>query len=109
MIDLYEHNEEAFKKVEECFEKFGKCTVIHPTGSGKSFIAFQLAAVHPESRFLWLSPSERIYDLQKHNLYKSVKKEHLGELEAIIDRIEFRTYHWLFCNQEKLGSLNAEY
>ena len=42
--------------------------VIHPTGTGKSLIAFKLAEQHPSEKFLWLSPSEYIYQTQVENL-----------------------------------------
>ena len=45
----------------------GKACVIHPTGTGKSFIGFQLCADHPEAKVLWLSPSEYIFRTQLEN------------------------------------------
>ena len=45
----------------------GKACVIHPTGTGKSFIGFQYAAEHPEERILWLAPSAYIYRTQLEN------------------------------------------
>ena len=35
-----------------------KAAVIHPTGTGKSFIGFQYAADHPGTKVIWLAPSE---------------------------------------------------
>lgn len=46
----------------------GKAAVIHPTGTGKSFIGFQLCADHPDQRICWLSPSEYIFKTQLENL-----------------------------------------
>ena len=48
-------------------EKTGKAAVIHPTGTGKSFIGFQYAADHPETKVLWLAPSEYIFKTQMEN------------------------------------------
>ena len=42
--------------------------MIHPTGTGKSFIGFNLAEEHPDLRICWLSPSEYIYKTQVENL-----------------------------------------
>ena len=60
-INLFKHNKEAYKAATEMLEQTGMAAVIHPTGTGKSLIAFKLAEEHPLDHFLWLSPSEYIY------------------------------------------------
>ena len=67
-IDLYDHNKTAYEKVEAMLAEDGKAAVIHPTGTGKSFIAFALVENHPDKKFLWLAPSEYIYSLQTKKL-----------------------------------------
>lgn len=42
--------------------------VIHPTGTGQIPDRFKLAEEHPSEKFLWLSPSEYIYQTQLENL-----------------------------------------
>lgn len=39
---LFEHNQKAYKAAVSMMEETGKAAVIHPTGTGKSFIGFQL-------------------------------------------------------------------
>lgn len=41
-IHLYKHNEDAYRAVETMLEEKQMAAVIHPTGTGKSMIAFQL-------------------------------------------------------------------
>lgn len=41
-IVLYIHNETSFKSAMAMIDKVGKAAVIHPTGTGKSFIGFKL-------------------------------------------------------------------
>ena len=53
-IELFLHNETAYKHSLSLMEQTGKAAVIHPTGTGKSFIAFKLAEDHPGSRICWL-------------------------------------------------------
>lgn len=60
-IPLFLHNEKAYQKAVTMLASSGKAAVIHPTGTGKSFIGFKLAEDHPESRIVWLSPSEYIF------------------------------------------------
>jgi len=67
-VFLYEHNMAAYEAAVDMMEKTGKAAVIHPTGTGKSFIGFRLCADNPEKRMLWLSPSEYIFKTQLENL-----------------------------------------
>lgn len=66
-LQLFEHNKQAYRKASRMLEAYGRAAVIHPTGTGKSFIAFQLIADHPEAQFLWLSPNDYIFESQRRN------------------------------------------
>ncbi len=68
MIALFPHNERAYQAAAALLEKTGRAAVIHPTGTGKSFIAFRLCEEHPAASVCWLSPSEYIYKTQVENL-----------------------------------------
>ncbi len=72
-ISLYEHNRNAYHAVLSLFETCGNACVIHPTGTGKSFIGFKLCEEFPKARVCWLSPSERIFKTQIENLAKVTK------------------------------------
>ena len=67
-ISLYEHNKQAYASVRAMLSKTGKAAVIHPTGTGKSFIGFRLCEEHPDKKICWLSPSKYIFDTQLENL-----------------------------------------
>ena len=56
-LALYEHNQKAYHSALAMMEEAGRAAVIHPTGTGKSFLAFKLAEDHPQDRIVWLSPS----------------------------------------------------
>ena len=45
MIELYEHNKQAYENVLEKFKTSNKTCVIQPTGTGKSFISLNIEAV----------------------------------------------------------------
>ena len=66
-VRLFEHNEKAYRDAARMLKDYGRAAVIHPTGTGKSFIAFQLIEDHPEAQFLWLSPNEYIFESQCRN------------------------------------------
>ena len=62
---LFPHNETAYRRAVSMLEETGKAAVVHPTGTGKSFIAFKLCEDHPDKIVCWLSPSEYIFKTQK--------------------------------------------
>lgn len=68
---LYDHNMTAYEAAVDMMGKAGKAAVIHPTGTGKSFIGFRLCADNPEKTILWLSPSEYIFRTQMENLQEA--------------------------------------
>ena len=69
-IELFEHNEGAYRSAVQMLAERGRAAVIHPTGTGKSFIAFRLCADNPDKRIVWLSPSEYIYKTRLENIRK---------------------------------------
>jgi len=66
-MELYSHNRTAYEKAVAMLASTGKAAVIHPTGTGKSFIGFKLCEDHPDETVLWLSPSEYIFRTQLEN------------------------------------------
>lgn len=70
MIELFEHNKTAYDSAVSMLSDTGKAVIIHPTGTGKSFIGFKLCEDHPDKTVCWLSPSEYIFKTQLENLAK---------------------------------------
>ena len=52
-------------------EQYGKAAIVHPTGTGKSYIAFKLIEDNPEKVVIWLSPSEYIFKTQLESLKRN--------------------------------------
>ena len=46
-IPLYPHNQTAYDAAVAMLTETGKAAIIHPTGTGKSFIGFKLCEDHP--------------------------------------------------------------
>ena len=67
-IALFDHNRIAYEAAVSLLNETGKAAIVHPTGTGKSFIAFKLCEDNPENRICWLSPSAYIYETQLENL-----------------------------------------
>ena len=96
-INLYKHNKEAYKAATEMLDQTGMAAVIHPTGTGKSLIAFKLVEDHPLNHFLWLSPSEYIYQTQLENLNMK------------FPNIQFMSYSRLMKNEDSIETLHPDY
>ncbi|MBS5592673.1 MAG: Helicase associated domain protein [Catenibacterium sp.] len=71
MIKLYSHNQKAYNLAVTMLKDTKKAAIVHPTGTGKSFIAFKLCEDHPDKIICWLSPSEYIFSTQLENLYQA--------------------------------------
>lgn len=70
-IELFEHNQIAYESAVSMLAETGKAAVIHPTGTGKSFIGFKLCEDNPDKTVCWLSPSSYIFKTQIENLQKT--------------------------------------
>lgn len=101
-IRLYAHNQEAYKNAMTMLLEKGKAAVVHPTGTGKSFIGFKLAEEHRQERICWLAPSEYIYRTQIENLKVSG-----GEQP---ENILFYTYaRLMMMDQEEIEQIRPAY
>ena len=96
-IHLFKHNQEAYDKAAAMLEEKGMAAVIHPTGTGKSMIAFKLVEEHEAERFLWLSPSEYIYQTQLENLKQT------------FPNIQYYSYSRLMKNEDRIKTLQPDY
>ena len=101
-IELFKHNQEAYESAVAMLDAVGKACVIHPTGTGKSFIGFRYAVDHPETKVLWLAPSEYIFRTQMENWL------HAGGEE--LPNITFLTYAKLsIMSEEDLSQFNISH
>ena len=79
----------------------GKTAVVHPTGTGKSFIGFKYCEDNPNKKILWLSPSEYIFKTQIENYRAAGGKQ--------LDNITFATYKkFSLYTDEEIASLQFD-
>lgn len=90
-LDLYEHNANAYVAACEMMDKYGKAAIVHPTGTGKSYIAFKLIEAHPNEVIIWLSPSEYIFKTQRESLLRQ-------DQDFPLQNVRFYTYAKLMCS-----------
>ena len=99
---LFEHNRTAYEAVLEMFETENRVAVVHPTGTGKSFIGFQLCMDKAEKKICWLSPSEYIFQTQVENF--------LNAGGSALNNVEFFTYAKLMLmTDNELAEIQPEY
>ena len=103
-LKLFKHNKKAYKAAVCLMEEVGKAAIIHPTGTGKSMIAFQLAVDNPHKRIVWFSPSEYIFRTQLDNITKILSGQNY-EIKNII----FLTYAKLMHNEAIIEVLCPDY
>ena len=102
-LELFEHNKAAYVSAVNMMKKTGKAAVIHPTGTGKSFIAFKLCEDNKDKEICWLAPSEYIFKTQLENLIK-VSNGYVPE------NIVFFTYSRLMnMSETQMSDTNPDY
>ena len=101
-LRLFEHNEKAYHAAIRMMEQFGKAAIVHPTGTGKSDIAFKLIEDNPEKVVIWLSPSEYIFKTQLESLKKN-------DPNFPLTNVHFYNYAKLMCcTQAQLEKIAAQ-
>ena len=106
-LHLFSHNQKAYDAAEYLLEQEGRAAIIHPTGTGKSMIAFQLVLNHADSRVLWLAPSEYIFQTQLENVKRSMSDLEKGQNP--FSNICFYTYAKLMHNESMIETLQPDY
>lgn len=89
-VQLFEHNAKAYQAAVKMMQQYGKAAIVHPTGTGKSYIAFKLIEDHSDVPILWLSPSEYIFKTQRESLLRQ-------NPDFLLQNVHFYTYAKLIC------------
>lgn len=101
-LRLFEHNEKAYHAAVRMMDQYGKAAIVHPTGTGKSYIAFKLIEDNPEKVVIWLSPSEYIFKTQLESLKRN-------DPDFPLANVHFYTYAKLMCcTQAQLDDIAAQ-
>ena len=90
-VDLKIHNEKAYQNVVKMFDNGNRAAVIHPTGTGKSFIAIKLMEENVESRILYLAPykpilyqlKEKILEIENGKMFGNVSRMTYAKLSIL--------------------------
>lgn len=102
-VQLFEHNAKAYQAAVKMMQQYGKAAIVHPTGTGKSYIAFKLIEDHPDAVIVWLSPSEYIFKTQRESLLRQ-------DPDFPLKNVRFYTYAKLICcTPAQLQEIAAQY
>ena len=102
-IKLKKHNEEAYKKIQENFKTSNKVAVIHPTGTGKSYLALKLLEDNKDKKAIYIAPSNAIL----HNLKKNIFDSDMNMSD--FPNLKRRTYQKLMnLSEEDMEKLDAD-
>lgn len=102
-IQLYKHNADAYAAIEHMLRHEERAAIVHPTGTGKSTIAFRLAQEHSHQRFLWLSPSDR-------SACTLLKNALAADPSADFSHVSFMTYARLtYLSDDEIDLLKPDY
>ncbi len=99
-IELFDYNQKAYDEASLMLLGERKAAIIHPTGTGKSFIGFKFVEEHSDWHICWLSSSDYIFQTQLENI---------GHKDGY-DNLTFITYSKLIkMSMEDLGELHPDF
>ena len=103
-LDLYPHNLESYEKIKKGFLEKQIVSIVHATGTGKSYNALQLALDNKDKKITYLVPSIGIVEHLKEILENNDLK-----LQRDLPNLEFRTYQSLInLSRQELKELDID-
>ena len=105
ILNLYEHNIEAFNRVLNAYN-YGedKVAILQATGTGKSYVALRLAYEYKDKKVLYISPSEAIIE---H--IKNIINNNGLDINRDFLNLKFRTYQSLInLSREEIVDLDVD-
>lgn len=100
-LDLHEHNRIAYEKVKEAFLTQDRCCVIHPTGTGKSFICYALMADHSDKSILYVTSYAKDLEQFEKKMYQYIENCDFIDtcLYSGLDRLSYKKYDYIILNE----------
>ena len=105
ILNLYEHNIEAFNRVLNAYNNGeDKVAILQATGTGKSYVALRLAYEYKDKKVLYISPSEAIIE---H--IKNIINNNGLDINRDFPNLKFRTYQSLInLSREEIVDLDVD-
>jgi len=91
-VVLKKHNEEAYEKAEEMFQTEDRVAVIHPTGTGKTYISLKFIE-NTQGKTIYVAPTTTILNQVKETIENArINREITEEEYARYQEVTFVTY-----------------
>ena len=91
-IKLKPHNQTAYDKVKDVLAEDNKTAVVHPTGTGKTYIALKWIEEHG-GKTLYIAPTNHILNQVKETIEEARANGEITDEEYVrYQKIEFKTY-----------------
>ena len=105
-LGLYDHNAASYKKVRDAFNDGGQIvSIVHATGTGKSYNALQLAYDNKDKKIVYVVPYQSIVE----HLQNIIKNNSNLDLERDFPNLEFRTYQsFINMSREEIEDMDID-
>ena len=105
-IGLYNHNADSYNQVKSSFGSGQDVVaIVHATGTGKSYIALQLAYDNKDKKIVYVVPSHGIIE----HINKIIEDNPNLDLKRDFPNLEFRTYQsFIPLSKDKIADINCD-
>lgn len=106
LLELYDHNLDAYKKVHQAYEDGEKVVaLLHATGTGKTLVALQLALDFKDKKILYITPYNSIIE----HIKEVIDENPNVDLEKDFGHVTFMSYASLVnLSKEELENLDVD-
>ena len=105
-VGLYSHNSDNYKKVKKAYESGERVAgIVQATGTGKSYIALQLAYDNKDKKIVYVVPSNGIIE----HIKKIIDDNPNLDMERDFPNLEFRTYQsFISLSKEEIENIDCD-
>lgn len=104
-VGLYDHNVASYEKIKQGLLNDDIVSIIHATGTGKSYNALQLAYDNRDKKIIYIVPS---YSIIEH-LKEIIEENPNLDLERDFANLQFKTYQSLInMSEDELAELDID-
>ena len=104
-VGLYDHNASSYEKIKQGFIEADVVSIVHATGTGKSYNALQLAYDNKDKKITYIVPSNSIIE----HLNEILKENPNLDLKRDFSNLEFITYQSLVnMSEEEIEELDID-
>ena len=104
-VGLYDHNADGYDLVKEAFTLEDIVAILRATGTGKTFIALQLAYDNPNKKIVYVVPSNGIIE----HINQIIEDNPNLDLERDFPNLELRTYQsFISLSEEEIADIDCD-